>query len=190
MGAVRTMKAGFKMATHTPRKQKLPWSPPASMPKDGKVSRSDRPVRPNNAQRLADFYDIELEQLGRYIKDVRSARVSGEDTLLKILESRLDNILRRLGWVHTIRQARRFVVSGFVLVNSRKIDMPSFQLKPGDCISIRSDGRAFLQSLLDSEFCVPKWLSVDHDHLEAVVLRLPEPDEVPIPDNIDFLKIS
>lgn len=177
------------MATHTPRKQKLTRSPQVSMPKDGKVSRPGRPVRPSNDQRLADFYDIELEQLSRYINDARSARAFGEDALLKILESRLDNILRRLGWVHTIRQARRFVVSGFVLVNSRKIDMPSFQLKPGDCISIRSDGRAFLQSLLNSEFCVPEWLSVDHDYLEAVVMRLPEPDEVPIPDDIDFLKI-
>jgi small subunit ribosomal protein S4 len=159
------------------------------MPKDGKVLHPDRSAKHNKAQRLADCYDIDLEQLGRYIKDVRSVRASGEDTLLKVLESRLDNILRRLGWVHTIRQASRFVVSGFVLVNSRKIDMPSFQLKPGDCISIRSDGRAFLQSLLNSEFSVPKWLSVDHNHLEAVVLRLPELDEVPIPDDIDFLKI-
>jgi small subunit ribosomal protein S4 len=177
------------MATHTPRKQKVPRSPLVSMPKDGKVLHPDRRAKPNKAQRLADCYDIDLEQLSRYIKDVNSARVSGENALLKILESRLDNILRRLGWVHTIRQARRFVVSGFVLVNFRKIDMPLFQLKPGDCISIRSDGRAFLQSLLNSEFCVPGWLSVDHDYLEAVVLRLPEPDEVPIPDDIDFLKI-
>jgi small subunit ribosomal protein S4 len=177
------------MAMHTPRKQKLSRSPLVSMPKDGRVLHPDRRAKPDKAQRLADCYDIDLEQLGRYIKAVRSARASGEDTLLKILESRLDNILRRLGWVHTIRQARRVVVSGFVLVNSRKIDMPSFQLKPGDCISIRSDGRAFLQSRLNREFSVPKWLSVDHNHLEAVVLRLPEPEEVPIPDDIDYLKI-
>ncbi len=181
------------MATHAPRKQKLPGSPLVSMPKDGKVLHPDRRAKSDKAQRLADCYDIDLEQLGRYIGDARSARASGEDNLLKILESRLDNIIRRLGWVRTIRQARRMVVSGFVLVNSRKIDMPSFQLKPGDCISIRSDGRAFLhqsaKSLLNSEFCAPEWLSVDHDYLEAVVMRLPEHDEVPIPDDIDYLKI-
>ena len=177
------------MSTHTPRKQRLPGRTQVSMPKDGKASHSGRSTKTNNVQILADCYGIGLEQLNLYIKEIRSARISDQDALLKILESRLDNILRRLGWFYTIRQAKRFVASGFVLVNSRKIDMPSFQLKSGDCISIRSDGRVFLQSILDSEFYVPKWLSVDHHHLEAVVLRLPEPDEVPIPDNIDYLKI-
>ncbi len=59
MGAVRTMKAGFNMATHTPRKQKLSRSPLVSMPKDGKVLHPDRSAKPNKAQRHSEYYEIE-----------------------------------------------------------------------------------------------------------------------------------
>jgi small subunit ribosomal protein S4 len=145
---------------------------------------------PADAGRLAGYYGISVDQLSRYIGELESAKDQAPNALIAALESRLDIVLWRLGWGRTLRQARLVIVSGCVSVNSRKIDMPAFRLKPGDCISIKHGRPELLHEpgrcVGDDEDRLVSWLASDHEYPEAVLLRLPEIKEVHLPFEIDL----
>src|SRR5215218_753600 len=103
--------------------------------------------------------------------------------LLRILESRLDNVLVRLGFAASRRQARQMVRHGHWMVNGRRLDIPSYQVRPDDVITL-APGFAADQMIRDATelvSVVPAWLQADHDGLTAKVLRRPERDEIAVP---------
>ena len=105
------------------------------------------------------------------------------DHLLVLLERRLDNVIYRLGFAATRAQARQFVTHGHVLVDGRKVDIPSYALRPGQRVAIRpgSPVAPVVQGALDLSGRVPAWLEADVDALGGRVLREPRRDEIPTP---------
>ena len=108
--------------------------------------------------------------------------MTGEN-LLRLLERRLDNVLVRLGFAASRRQSRQLIGHGHWLVNGRRVDIPSYQVRPEDVISIRHNSAAadVVRSATELTAVVPPWLQADHDALTAKVLRLPDRSEITTP---------
>jgi small subunit ribosomal protein S4 len=134
-------------------------------------------------QRARRYYQVLEKQFRNYYdKASRQPGVTGEN-LLRLLERRLDNVLVRLGFASSRRQGRQLVAHGHFRVNGRRVDIPSYQVRPGDVISIK-DGSGADQVIRDATeltATVPAWLQADFDSLTAKVLRLPERDEISVP---------
>ncbi len=134
-------------------------------------------------QRLRAYYGVMEKQ---FIKYVRMAKKSHDQTghaLVKILESRLDNLVLRMGFASSIRQARQMVVHGHILVNGKKLNIPSYLCEVGDTISLKEKSRSielfkdnFESSLLNN---LP-YITKDGENYSAIFAKRPERDEVPI----------
>src|SRR5438477_253906 len=112
----------------------------------------------------------------------RQAGITGEN-LLALLECRLDNVLVRLGFAASRRQARQLIRHGHWTVNGRRVNIPSHQAKPGDVIAIKADTPAtqVVRDATELTGQIPAWLQADHESLTAKVLRKPERREVAAP---------
>lgn len=117
------------------------------------------------------YYDIANRQQG----------ITGEN-LLRILESRLDNVVYRLGFAKSRDEARQIVRHGHMNVNGRRVDIPSFRVRPGDLISVGIKAKDLLvikTALISSERTeVPSWLEVDIEKLQGSILALPNRDQI------------
>lgn len=133
-------------------------------------------------QRLKGYYEILEKQFRRYILKAMKSEHNTGDELIKSLETRLDNLVYRLHFGSSIRQARQMVVHGHILVNGRKVDIPSFNVKPGDTISLKEKSRntqLFKDNFLSDSIVMP-YLSKDEASYSGKLERLPEREEVPI----------
>src|SRR5512138_3509734 len=99
----------------------------------------DYGIRLNEKQKLRYHYNVLERQFRRYMAEAGRAKGNTGDALLRILEQRLDNVIRRLGWARSIWAARQIVSHGHVAVNGRKTDVASFQVKQGDKITLKAD---------------------------------------------------
>lgn len=144
-------------------------------------------------QKLAYYYNVMDKQMRRYMDMATSGKTSAPVVLQQILETRLDNVIRRLRWARTIWQARQMVAHGHFLLNGRRVDLPSHPVKPGDVVSVKIRSKKFVQAAAESSqamgFAVPEWLELDEGKMQAKVVRLPEFDEVRLPFDIDYSKI-
>src|ERR671922_673594 len=134
-------------------------------------------------QRARRFYQVLEKQFRNYYeKASRQPGVTGEN-LLRLLERRLDNVMVRLGFAASRRQARQLIGHGHWFVNGRRVDIPSYQVRPDDVISIRPNSGAAdtVRQATELTAAVPPWLQADHDALTAKVLRLPERSEIAAP---------
>ena len=134
-------------------------------------------------QKARRFYQLLEKQFRNYYdKASRQPGVTGEN-LLRLLERRLDNVLVRLGFASSRRQARQLITHRHFVVNGRRVNVPSYQLKPGDIISVRESSSAIpvIREATEGTATVPAWLQADFDSLTANVLRLPERDEISAP---------
>jgi small subunit ribosomal protein S4 len=104
------------------------------------------------------------------------------DELLILLERRLDNVIYRLGWANSRAEARQLVVHGHFTVNGRRVDIPSYLIKPGDVLSIKEKSRKSdkMKSIIEANASrpVPKWLDVNRENLEGKILALPTREEI------------
>ncbi len=145
---------------------------------------SDYLLQLREKQKARRIYGLMERQFSQYFK--RAARRSGltGTNLLVILESRLDNVVYRLGMASSRSQARQLVGHGHIVLNGRKTDIPSALLTPGDVISIRPESsrktyfKTLRQELDDRQ--VPRWLSLDAADLSAKVLNLPVRDDIDV----------
>jgi small subunit ribosomal protein S4 len=137
-------------------------------------------------QKAKRFYGLREGQFRRALNEAhkRQGVVTGE-RLLALLELRLDNVLYRLGLASTRPQARQFVNHGHVLVNGRRVDIPSARVTPGDVVTISADAPIAPAARAATEQIarVSPWLEADHDQLSGRVLRLPERSEIDTPVN-------
>ena len=143
----------------------------------GRIKESDYQLQLREKQKLRAMYGILERQFRRYYETAtRQPGITGEN-LLRILESRIDNVVWRSGLAATRPQARQLVNHGHFRVNGKKVDIPSYQLKAGDVVSAkeRSRGLLIIQHSLDTiSHPVPEWLSVNGDGREVTVLSLPD----------------
>ncbi len=144
---------------------------------------SDFKVRLIEKQKARFHFGILEKQFQRYV--VRASRMKGASgrNLVLLLQSRLDNIVWRLGLARTITQARQLVVHGHVQVNGRRVDRPSFHVKPGSTISVkeRSRTKAFMQELIEESASLPKpsWLEFDPAKATGSLITAPERSDLP-----------
>src|SRR5436309_339416 len=149
----------------------------------GRMRQSEYRQQLREKQRARRYYQILEKQFRNYYdKASRQPGVTGEN-LLRLLESRLDNVLVRLGFAASRRQARQLVDHGHWQVNGRRVNVPSYQVRPDDVISIRHGSPAadVVRAATELTATVPPWLQADHDSLTAKVLRFPERSEISAP---------
>ena len=149
----------------------------------GRTKDSEYLLQMREKQKCARIYGVLEKQFrGYYEKASRQEGVTGEN-LLRLLECRLDNVLVRLGFAASRRQARQLVNHGHWYVNGRRVDIASYQVRPDDVITIRPNSNAgdVVRQATELTAAVPPWLQADHDALTAKVLRLPERGEISAP---------
>src|SRR4051812_39136138 len=149
----------------------------------GRVRASEYRNQLREKQKARRFYGVlERQFAGYYDKASRQAGVTG-DNLLRMLERRFDNVLVRLGFAASRRQARQLINHGHWLVNGKRVDIASYQVRPDDVITIKSSSGAsdVVRQATELTAVVPPWLQADHDALTAKVLRLPERSEIAAP---------
>lgn len=135
-------------------------------------------------QKLRFSYWIPEKQFRNYMKEAfRKKGVSGE-TLITLLERRLDNIVYRIGFAPSIPAARQMIVHGHILVNGRKVDQPSFSLREGDQVSVREKSKKMPlleEGLARSMARGPlPYIEVDRENLKGTLLSIPERAQIPI----------
>ena len=142
----------------------------------GRIKESDYQLQLREKQKLKAMYGVLERQFRRYYEmATRQQGITGE-SLLRLLESRIDNVVWRAGMAATRPQARQLVNHGHFRVNGKRVDIPSFQLKAGDVVSAKERSRELLiiQHSLDTiNHPVPEWLSVNSEGRSVTVLSLP-----------------
>lgn len=149
----------------------------------GRIKQSEYLLQLREKQTTRHFYGVLEKQFRRYYeKASKQPGMTGEN-LLRLLERRLDNVVYRLGFAATRRQARQFVVHGHFLVNGGRVDIPSFQVRPSDVVAIRpgSGAEPLIRAATDLVSALAPWLQVDYDALNGTVLKLPERTEIDTP---------
>jgi small subunit ribosomal protein S4 len=149
----------------------------------GRVKQSEYRLQLREKQKARRYYGVLEGQFRNYYdKATRQPGVTGEN-LLRLLESRFDNVLVRLGFAGSRRQARQMILHGHWTVNGRRVNIPSYQLRPNDVIAVKAGSPAVdtIREATDLVSAVPAWLQADHDGLTAKVLRHPERGEIFVP---------
>ena len=149
----------------------------------GRQKQSEYRLQLREKQKARRYYGVLERQFRNYYdKASRQQGVTGEN-LLRILESRFDNVLVRLGFAGSRRQARQLILHGHWTVNGRRVNVPSYQVRPNDVIAMRqgSKAEAAVREATDLVSAVPAWLQADHDGLTAKVLRHPDRGEIAVP---------
>jgi len=149
----------------------------------------DYGIRLIEKQKLRYHYNVLEKQFASIVDAAKSGKGNSGDLMLQLLERRLDNVIRRMGVARTIWAARQMVGHGHVLVNGRKVDIPSYRLKVGDKITLK-DGiqklaRENMESLGGHE--VPGWIAFNPSDLSCTVSALPTPDQVPFDVNMNLI---
>ena len=133
-------------------------------------------------QKAKFIYGVLEKQFHMYYdKALKLEGITG-DNLLIILESRLDNVVFRLGFARTRKEARQTVRHGHITVNGKRVDIPSYRVKAGDVVAVAPKYKDLLpikEALISSEhMAVPAWLEVDIEKLQGTVLQLPTRDQI------------
>jgi len=136
-------------------------------------------------QKMKRMYGLMERQFRNYfVIAARSSVVTGEK-LIQLLEGRLANVVYRLGLAGSRAQARQYVSHAHVMVNGKKVNLPSYQVKPNDEISVREKSRNIHQLRVNLEAQTqrgfPSWIEVDAEKLTAKLLRLPSSEEAALP---------
>ena len=136
-------------------------------------------------QKLKGYYgDLTEKQFRRIFSEAERVRGDTGENLIGLLERRLDAVVYRAKFVATIFAARQFVNHGHVLVNGRRVNIPSYRVKEGDVIEVRERSRQIavvMEAMQSAERDVPDYLDVDPSKMKAVFVRMPGLSDVPYP---------
>ena len=148
----------------------------------GRKKVSDYGIQLRAKQMAKRYYGVLESQFSKYFEMAeRKTGMAGEN-LLKILESRLDNVVYRLGFASSRAQARQLVLHGHYTVNGKKVNIPSYLVKEGDVVAVSEKAKAtdFMKALVENNASrpVPQWLDLDRNNYEAKIVRLPGREEI------------
>lgn len=151
-------------------------------PKPGRRKQSEYAVQLNEKQKAKFIYGVLEKQFRHYYELASKTQgVTGEN-LLQLLERRLDNVVYRLGFANTRREARQMVNHGHITVNGKRVDIPSYQVSLGEVISIRekSRGSEHVKQILEKNAAtmIPKWLELNRETLQGKVVALSERSDI------------
>ena len=151
-------------------------------PKQSRRKQSEYGLQLNEKQKVKFIYGVLEKQFHAYYqKAERKQGITGE-ILLQELERRLDNVVFRLGFANTRREARQLVNHAHFTVNGKRVNIPSFQVKPGDVIAVREKSRstAKFKALLEEngKKACPKWIDKANDSFEGKIVAMPARDDI------------
>jgi small subunit ribosomal protein S4 len=136
-------------------------------------------------QKVKHYYGVLERQFRKYFEDAERGKGNTGDTLMTLLERRLDNIVHRLGFGQSRAQARQIIRHGHITVNGRKVDIPSYEVRVGDVIRVKNRAKSLdlvRGALAESTRDIPDFLSRSDAAIpEGVVSRLPSVEDVSIP---------
>ena len=147
---------------------------------DRKRKPSEYSVQLQEKQKIRFMYGLSEKQFRKtFDKAQKMSGITGENFLC-LLESRLDNVVYRMGMAKTRRAARQVVNHGHICVNNKKVDIPSYQVKPGDVISVKEESldHPAIKEAVESSVTLPKFVEFDKNKLTGKYLRLPERSEL------------
>ncbi|MEG0978981.1 MAG: 30S ribosomal protein S4 [Oscillospiraceae bacterium] len=157
----------------------------------GRKKTSEYGLQLRAKQQARRYYGVQEGQFHKYfLMAERQQGVTGEN-LLRICESRLDNVVYLLGWANSRAEARQLVNHGHFKVNGRKVDIPSYLLKTGEVVTIKDKSRESdkIKSVLESNASrpVPTWLDLNREAVSAKIINLPERDQIAVPVEEHFI---
>ncbi len=168
--------------------------PPGARKKRRKSSGSEYGWELAEKQRLRHYYNLSETQFRNYVKNILKGREKVEDAgllLIRKLEKRLDNVVYKLGFAKSRKEARQLVSHGYFLVNSKPVNIPSFELKKGDKISIRETKKkkTLIKNLSVTlkNYQPPTWLKLDKNKLEGELIGEPTKQDVGVPVDISAI---
>lgn len=136
-------------------------------------------------QKTKSYYGVGEKQFRRYFEMASNKKgVTGEN-LLQILESRLDNVVYRLGYGASRNEARQLVTHGHFLVNGKKVDIPSYRVSVNDVVSVceKSRGTEKFKTFAENPKTLPKWLEANVENYEGKVVAVPAREDIDVPVN-------
>lgn len=144
---------------------------------------SDYGLQLREKQRAKFIYGVEEKQFRNTFEKASNKKGITGENLLIMLEERLDNVVFRMGFSTTRRESRQLVNHGHFTVNGKKVNIPSYQVKPGDVIKVKEKSKSSpkFKEIQEMEVGIPAWLSVDRDKLEGQVLADPTRDQIDTP---------
>jgi small subunit ribosomal protein S4 len=150
----------------------------------GRIKQSEYLLQLREKQKARRYYGLLEKQFRTYYEKAAQRRegLTG-DNLLRMLESRIDNVVYRLGFAASRAQARQLVRHGHFQVNGRRVNIPSYQVRPDDVISLKpgSPAEQVVRDATDLTASVAPWLQADHDGLTGKILKAPERAEIDTP---------
>ncbi len=165
--------------------------PPGVHGRDRRTKLSIYGMQLREKQKVKRMYGLLETQFKHLFEKARKMPGNTGENLLSLLERRLDNVVYRLGFAKSRRQARQLVNHGHIMVNGRKVDIPSFLVRVGDVISVKPKSRSLKvikEALEDKDInSVPTWLVLDKNNFEGRVVRLPERSDITHPINENLI---
>lgn len=165
--------------------------PPGQHGAKRKRAGSEFGVQLQEKQKVKRTYGLRERQFRKYFETASKSRGQTPGLLARMLEIRLDNVVFRLGFAGSRSQARQSVGHGHFMVNGRRVDIPSFQVKKGDVVAIRTQSapRKIFTDLpaILKKHEPPVWLSLDKEKLEGKVDRLPAIEDMEMPFNLQLI---
>ena len=148
----------------------------------GRKKTSEYGLQLRAKQMTRRFYGVLENQFHHYYEMATTMQGKAGDNLLILLESRLDNVVYRCGWASSRAEARQLVRHGHFTINGKKVDIPSYLVKPGETIAIKDSSRQSdkFKAVLEANSArpVPKWLDVDAQNAQAKVVEMPTREEI------------
>lgn len=175
----------FLKSSVKPLESKCKFETPPGGPGQRRSRLSDYGLQLREKQKLRRMYGVLERQFRNYYKKASRVKGSTGENLLKMLESRLDNVVYRMGFASTRAEARQLVSHRGIKVNDQIVNVPSYQLKAGDKVSVRDRAKSQtrIQSALNiaGQVGFPEWVEVDDKKMEGLLKTLPDRDEI-LPD--------
>lgn len=152
-------------------------------PEGSRRKKSEYGIQLNEKQKVKFLYGLQETQFrNTFDKASKRAGEAGENLLI-MLESRFDNVVFRMGFAATRREARQLVNHGHFLLNGKKANIPSMEIKAGDVITVKekSQNSPKFKELKDMVITTPKWVAIDMDKFEGKVLEAPTREDIDLP---------
>ncbi|MCL2641236.1 MAG: 30S ribosomal protein S4 [Phycisphaerales bacterium] len=172
-----------------PKHNKAEFVPPGMHGAKRTQRLSEYGVRLREKQRVKAHYSVLEKQFRRYMASAKKAKGNTAVNLLQLLEMRLDNVVRRLGVVRSVWAARQLVAHGHVKINGKKMDVPSAAVDVGATVTFRDKCHKLLRENMESlaGHSVPAWIEFAPAQLEAKVVAIPVPEQIPFEVNANLI---
>ena len=174
-------KLGIRMTPKASKVMEHKSYPPGQHGKRRRTKQSDYGMQLIEKQRLRLQYHISEKQMGNYYKKATRLEGNTAELLVLLLEMRLDAVVKRAGFARTVYAARQYVQHGHILVNGKKCDIPSYNVKLTDEISVREKSRrieCFQEAIRNS--AAPPYIEVNKANFSAKLTNTPARDEIPV----------